>query len=568
MGDRESNPTGTERKPASPQVLDFLRLFGHAVNTAVFYGIRHKLPQQALTEAAAVLASVTAQRGDFTLGLADRALIFDGQPVDTRNALIAALTRKLVQLEAQSLTFAPDTSLEELTFLAEVLALPVEEAAAYGGFAACLAQAGLPHVRVEAASYQKVGEGDLLLRKDNVLETLASAAAGGEANATIQQIVAFLKGDTGSDGQSPEKVEQDSALNAARLADLIFRAVEVRAQPTAVDTAESLVDMVLGSLRRHVDELMVEPAAHTRQGRKNLTKTLLLLEKEVLERLRAAGVEERECAPVAAVIEELGNDLRVDALAAEYVKRRAAMETTEGKVMKYLGKSHGRMTAAVSALKEKLLEEGLSLEGWNELCVRGEVPAEPTAAARDTAGAGGLGVGAGGESSPHETQLLLMLLARLDALLDAGDEEPKAHEASEEFREVTREIGACLDSVTRRTGAKLRQFAEVAREMNRREGMTRTEKQAALTKAKLLAILAELVQELCQPLSVVNCTHDMFQSGRLGSLTADQEEMLQLASASGLRLQQLIVRLRDICGNPDGLAPDREILDFLYGKKE
>ena len=82
----------------------------------------------------------------------------------------------------------------------------------------------------------------------------------------------------------------------------------------------------------------------------------------------------------------------------------------------------------------------------------------------------------------------------------------------------------------------------------------------------MLAMLAEIGQEICQPLSVINCSLDMVRGKALGPLTPPQEEMLALAAESGARLDMLANKIIEISGVPKGTKPDSEILDDVYGR--
>ena len=74
-----------------------------------------------------------------------------------------------------------------------------------------------------------------------------------------------------------------------------------------------------------------------------------------------------------------------------------------------------------------------------------------------------------------------------------------------------------------------------------------------LTRKRMLTILAEIVQELCQPLSVINCALGTIGGGHLGDVTTAQADMLQLAGEGAAKIEVLIDNLRNISGLPDTL---------------
>lgn len=83
----------------------------------------------------------------------------------------------------------------------------------------------------------------------------------------------------------------------------------------------------------------------------------------------------------------------------------------------------------------------------------------------------------------------------------------------------------------------------------------------------MIEFLAEIVQELRQPLSVVTSVVDALKGGMLGNLSTPQSEMLSLAGSSAERLDHLIDKVAEITGMPEGLLPDAKILDSVYGRK-
>jgi signal transduction histidine kinase len=93
----------------------------------------------------------------------------------------------------------------------------------------------------------------------------------------------------------------------------------------------------------------------------------------------------------------------------------------------------------------------------------------------------------------------------------------------------------------------------------------RTRRDVEARKA-VFAMLAEIVQELCQPLSVVHSTVDMIKGGYLGAVTETQVEMLNLASSSADRMKHLVDKLTEIAGFPAGTKPDADILKAVYEK--
>ena len=85
-----------------------------------------------------------------------------------------------------------------------------------------------------------------------------------------------------------------------------------------------------------------------------------------------------------------------------------------------------------------------------------------------------------------------------------------------------------------------------------------------MPRKQLMELLAEIAQELCQPLAVINCSVDMIRGGSLGEVSSTQVEMLCLAAESGSKLQTLIDKLMQISGVPETRSPDASIQESLY----
>ena len=118
--------------------------------------------------------------------------------------------------------------------------------------------------------------------------------------------------------------------------------------------------------------------------------------------------------------------------------------------------------------------------------------------------------------------------------------------------------------------------ARIDRELARRQegygrgGRMKIEQDAAasgnaprMSRKRLLTILAEVVQELCQPLSVISCSLGMISGNNLGDVAAAQLDMLKLAEESAAKMAILIDNLQQVAGLPSGLTPNRDIQDTL-----
>jgi signal transduction histidine kinase len=86
----------------------------------------------------------------------------------------------------------------------------------------------------------------------------------------------------------------------------------------------------------------------------------------------------------------------------------------------------------------------------------------------------------------------------------------------------------------------------------------------ARARRHIITTLAEIVQELRQPLSVIHGSIEMLYAGHLGVVPASQREMLELALQSSRRLGAIVDTLSVISGMPATLHPDAQVLDVVY----
>jgi len=232
----------------------------------------------------------------------------------------------------------------------------------------------------------------------------------------------------------------------------------------------------------------------------------------------------------------MNSELQVDALASDYVKKRKGVETTEKKILRFM-KAAGRDNPEASeALKDKLIEGGLDAQDWQQLLVKNAEAA--LAKTGRIAGAEALG----------------SLLSQMNNLFDPGKIASGKTQEEEQVSSLVTQLEHEVATVTAETARKLDQLEKRIRD------------KPELSREAMLAILAEIGQEICQPLSVITCSIDMVRGKALGELTPPQKEMLDLAAESGARVEMLANKLIQISGVPKGMKPDAEILDDVYGR--
>jgi len=558
MSDAEETIPGGHTPASMQHVHEVIRLMGQIVNNAKLYGPDHKVTQASLETGFKFLSGVLATCQAISLTVSDGVLLSDGRPIDTKNPLVAAFAKQLISLDAAGFSLLQGMSYEDFIRLMQLVGTHPDKIKAMGGkFGDVLAQSNIQGIQARKVTYQRVTEEEVVVSKGKLEEALGGSGDGTGDGLGIEQIIAFLKGEgTGNNEQIAGQI-QAMASDAGQLADLILKAADVR-EGSEFQGGETLGDIVVGCLRRAYEDLLKDPAARTQQGKKDLIKTLMLLQEDMIEKLRAAGGENAADAieSVQAAVEDMVADLKVDSLAAEYMKKRKGIETTETRILKFI-KSHEDAKDSevfLDDLKERLIEGGLTPEGWRELIVKSME---------------GGGEGEGGGALPGAAELSA-LLQRLDQTAREGGAGEGtgagAGGGAEGIAGVIGEINRNLDQVTAAAEQRLRAIDRVAAELEAIPDRPKADDVRRIREARkeIFAALAELGQEFCQPLSVINSSIEMIKMGLLGPVSEPQKEMLDLAFTSGERLKHLADKLLSITGVPETATPDAGILGDIY----
>ncbi len=85
-----------------------------------------------------------------------------------------------------------------------------------------------------------------------------------------------------------------------------------------------------------------------------------------------------------------------------------------------------------------------------------------------------------------------------------------------------------------------------------------------LSREELLESLAEINQELAQPLTVSTALVELLSSGRLGEVDEKQRKVFDLATSSLQRLEMVVKYLQRLSGTPIRLTPNKTLLDEVY----
>ncbi len=525
-------------------IQDVLRRIGQVINTSTLYGQNHNLTEQAADEAFGALEVLLEECPRINLSVSEGNLLVEGSSIDGVNPFVNMLCARLVELQIAGFSLLRGMPEDEFSSLIEILTAPAILADEGGGFLDALADRNMEFIQPERVKYERVTEGEAVVNKEELTESEESGPSG----QAVEQILAFLKGDvrsvTTETGQHLEEISSDTDT----LANLILEAAAVRQESDFMAAGESLADVVVGCLRRGFSGLMKQPSAQTKKGRKNIKKALLMLEKNILDKLHEMAGEKDPAldAAIDAAVEEMKDEVEVEDLAIEYLKKKEAFKNTEKRVIRYMDK-HNPEELEESELGDRLKNGGLSESDWHELLIQEKNSPVPTPAGEIVMPLAGQDV-IGGLGS------LATLLSEMDRMMAAS--EVNHEEVLGKVAQVNEGVDTLSDS-TRQKIEVLDDKIQDAQQALDAVDKTQADK-VRMSQDAMMELLAEIVQELCQSLSAINCAVSMTRAGHIGDVNSEQNEVLGVAQKCGQRLDELLNRIIEIVGLPESLEPDKE----------
>lgn len=585
MAEDIKNTNGEAPKLTPDEAERLVRALGLIFSNSFLYGPEHGVTRKALTDSYALFGELTSRHPEILFNITEEGLLVDGNPIDQKNPLVRMFVSHLGSLEINSFSLLAGMSPDKFEQLVKIMNRKPEDLKKAGGFTLVVAGSDIQSVRVKKITYQQVAEDEVVVNKDNV-DTEGGGGTGPMDAKTMEEVIAFLKGESKAEEDKAVTTIQQVSSNTTMLADMVMETVKSISQEPAAGAAgatgaagaatgggeaapsapaptsgSQMAERVVDSMRRIFDVLMKDPSIKTQKGKKNVAKMLQLLQEQIFLRMeKALGTAVSNVPGVHEMIEgavgEMSDELKMDALADEYVKKRVAARGSEDKILRYL-KVKGIDSDQSAEIREKLTHGGLTVDEWNDLLLRSGMakPGQPLVAEEST----GTKMAAIG--------YLAALLVKMEEKAKGvgappggpGDPAP-TEDLAKTLGEVDREVAKLVTE----TEKKIDELVKEAKEEP--AGATEKEKlrNQIMSRKKLIELLAEIVQELCQPMAVINCSVDMMRSQSLGTVTEQQKEMLDLAFTSGERVNKLIQKLLEIAGVPTTLRPDEATTSSLY----
>ncbi|MEE9367337.1 MAG: hypothetical protein V3V05_00580 [Pontiella sp.] len=524
-----------------PALLAALSELSRSINIVSTYGKNHPAVDKAAEKTAIAMSDLFTDRKKVIIGAFNGVMTVDELTINAAGVLLKSLERRLVRLRITGLKIAKGISEQELNELIGLLSCQEADA-----FQSGLGQAGLSNVTSEDTLFQAVRDGQavanssdlskianmggngILVLEDELSDGGSGERDSGEGNGNevhVDQIVAFLKGDMDLDENEIGEELAALAEDPSRLGQMIMESVSVRQSATEL-AGESLGDIVLGCLRRTYNGLRKQPSFKSTEGMADLQKSLLLLEESMLDKMRdLTGEPNPELdRQIVQSIREMDESISFEMAAMQYMDHRDAIEMSRQELQSFV-QSRGAEVA-----QDIISDSDFPQSEWRKIVVDS-----------NNSPAGQPQIAAGLNS-------LTTVFEKLENLMKSNSVD------GSEVKTLFRQATVNLDDSIFSTKGKLEDLSKQLKEEE--GGGTIGGHGRHMSREELLAALAEVAQELMQPLTAINASLEMMLHGYVGDVTSEQKDLLGLASNSGEHLKFLMNMLVDIVGCPENKGVD------------
>ena len=506
----------THDKEISGEFRSVLISLGRGLGTVSVYGMEHPSVDLIIDKTFEDLHTALQDRKSIAIGTFNGSLTVDDQPVVARDVPIRTLEKRLVAMKISHLALSKGLTKDELKKLLAALCTPGD-----AQLKETLSAAGLSHVEMTDVKYvalrddeEKTGKGDK--------EKSAGDFGSGTDEITpvkVSQIIAFLKGEpfgTEATGDIKKMLPDPD-----KLGQMILEAASIRQTSGSVQDGESLADIVVGCLRRTYSGLRKEPEFQSPRGKINLTKSIMLLEKNVLEKIRIAlGAQHPEIdRRIFDAIREMEEEQQFEMLTAHYFDQRRKLNKAEEKLIKSIQKQ------GEEKVREQLGTSDVPLKDWQRLMVQAGV----------TANNSGTGTGGGFDMST-----LAVVLEKLEGLMQIESSDPI------QIKNAVSGTRSGLNTFNDRIECRIQEL-ESQIELHKRNPVTVEDHAEHLGREELMMEVSKLTMALLQPLTVVNAS---VEASIRHAEKEIQRDLLDLAYESGKRMQLLTRRLMTLVGYP------------------
>lgn len=481
-------------------------------------------------------------------------LVINGTQADMENRYIKFLAEHLTKMEVGNFALTRGMTGDEFKALVGLLGKSVPQIAQLGGFLNAVSTSGFKNVVARKIVLKEINEDELIVARDQV-----DAEAIERKKQAESSTVAFLCDATVESTEESVEGLREVARQPGKLAEVMVRVTDSRAGVATEGNKDERKKVLLELLERFFDGLMKHPSTRSRTGKKSVEKTLEELKSELLGAIHA-GPEDEISKAVEDVVERMVEGLKIAGVAVDYSKKLKALEESEKRILRFI-KLQGLEKLKQAEKEDQLGESGLDVSGWERLLARSSVKGDVD----------GSGESAGMEESGAAVANLAAILARLEGDIGKTKDDPQSA-STDKLAGDLKNASDKVASVIAGTARKIQKLVDAVNADDDQGCAGETGDGAVfevkkLSRKQMVVILAEIVQEICQPLSVIKCSVEMLQLTRLGQVTPSQRSMLDLASQGIERIGTLAKSLEKVSGTPRGLFPDRSITDKFYEKK-
>ncbi|MFA7256404.1 MAG: hypothetical protein WC047_02375 [Kiritimatiellales bacterium] len=511
MAPAVENSTSQE-KDIPEELRSVLISLGRGLGTVAVYGTEHPSVEQIIDQTFENLRIALRSRKSMAMGTFNGKLTIDDEPVTARDVPVRTLEKRLVAMKVSHLSLTKGLSRNELKKLLSALCSPTDTQ-----MKETLSDAGLDHVEMTDVKYVTLRDGEIKTGK-------GGGSSDSDADATppmkVSQIVAFLKGEAAGDTTGEVK---KMLSDPERLGQMIMEAAAIRQTAVSIHDGESMADIVIGCLRRTYGGLRKEAEFQSLQGKVNLNKAMMLLEKNVLDKIHAAlGAQHPEIdRRIFDAIREMEEEQKFDVLTAHYFDQRRKLDNAENKLVESI------QTQGEEKAKEQLGSSGIPPKDWQKLLIKAGVSSPKNG----SSGMGGNGLDLGA---------LAVVLEKLEGLMQIESSDPA---------QVKTAVGVTrngLNNYADRIESRIQELESQVK-LHDRHAVTVEDHAEHLSREDLMVEVSKLTLSLLQPLTVVNASVE----ASLRYATQEvQKDLLDLAYESGKRMQSLTKRLMTLVGYP------------------
>ena len=552
-------PDGTTEKTSDDarkrlSATTVIRGFAFVLANARTYGLSHNITRNAVGMVTQALAAYLRTYGALVFEVKGVDFYVEGAPLDMRTPALEAFAKRLSELGAADLTFGDNLSAAELDrFFAILVSGPSDGSISFGQ---ALASAGFKGIQSGGVTLREVADDEDVFKKADI-----EAAAHNRNASRLRNAERLL--DSTPAGLPMPALQID--LSDPQAFDDLLRISQPPAPVGGATSPNTLADESANRLSRLAEGLMAYPANRTQTGRRNLRKLLKKAEADISDRLQRLGADIEAVERLAAKVKQLVEDLAVDGIAARYVKLREQADADGARLRRRMRGAFRRGKEAGKELQGRLLGAGLTEEMVSELLASGKGTTGQSAASASaqqqdesqkskgegqTSDVGSPADATGAslpkpaaEQSEESPSQLAELLAKLK------ETEPGSGELPGLVENILGEMSRSLLDTQRSAKKQLETLRKIVMIPSYRTDNPK------LTRQQLQSLMAELGQQLRQPLTVISGGISMILSGHLGDISESQRQLIRLVSDSAAELDTLITRLIEIAGIPESLAP-------------